>query len=121
MRKMQFIAALVLAIALGSSCAQAQAQAQMRPPADNGAVLAAVAGMVVGGSLVYYYYPLSQLTSTVLGAVLGGAVGSWWYGIVDGDPYQPAQPRKTSVAEMAQPFLLISDGESRHPALRAAD
>jgi hypothetical protein len=120
MRKVSLIAALALAISLGSSHAQAQAQAA-RPQADSGAVIAAVAGMVIGGSLVYYYSPLSQATATALGAVLGGAVGSWWYGIVDGDGYQPAQPRKTSVAETGQPFQLISYGETRHPAIRAAD
>jgi hypothetical protein len=119
MRKLSFAAALALAISLGSI--EAHAQAQPRPSADNGAVLAAVAGIVIGGSLVYYYSPLSQVTATTLGAVLGGAVGSWWYGIVDGDTYQPAQPRKTSVAETSQPFHLISYGEVRHPAIRVAD
>jgi hypothetical protein len=117
MRKITFVAALALAIALGSG----HAQAQTRPQADNGAVIAAAAGIIIGGSLVYYYSPLSQATATALGAVLGGAVGSWWYGIVDGDTYQPAQPRKTSVAETGQPFQLISYGEALHPAIRAAD
>jgi hypothetical protein len=58
-----------------------------------------------------------------MGVVLGGAVGAWWYGIVDVDANPPpAQPRKASGDERGLPFRLIAyDGESRQRTIRYAD
>ena len=118
MRKLSSIVALAAAITLFS----APSMAQQRPSGDGGVVLATLGGAVVGGALIYYYYPLSQFTSIALGAVVGGSIGSWWYGVSEGgDGYQAPMPRKSDVDESAKPFRLIAYTESKRPELRPAN
>ena len=119
MRKLCSIISLAAALAVFTS----PSMAQQRASSEGGVVLATLGGVVVGGALVYYYYPLSQLTTTALGAIVGGSIGNWWYGVADsGEGYQAAQPRKQSGTESPiKPFQLISYSEGRRPALRTAD
>jgi hypothetical protein len=108
MRKLTTAIALSAAITLGSA---APSMAQQRTTSDGGAVLATLAGVAIGGGLAYYYWPLSQFTSVVLGGIVGGAVGAWWYDIADtSDGYAPV-PRKSGVDGSDKPFRLIALGE----------
>ncbi|MSP49516.1 MAG: hypothetical protein EXQ95_09340 [Alphaproteobacteria bacterium] len=118
MRKLSSVIALVAAITLMS----APSMAQQKTSSDGAVVLATLGGAVVGGALVYYYFPLSQLTTTTLGAVVGGTIGSWWYGASDGsDSYQAPLPRRSDVDGSVKPFRLIAYSEGTRPSLRSAN
>jgi hypothetical protein len=114
MRKLSTVIALSAAITLFS----APSMAQQKVGSDSGAVLATLGGIVVGGALVYYYYPLSQFTSIVLGSVVGGAVGSWWYDVADSTDTYVAMPRKSDADGSDKPFRLIAYTEGKRPELR---
>jgi hypothetical protein len=104
MRKLTTVIALSAAITL---CA-APSMAQQRTTNDSGAVLATLAGVVVGGGLTYYYWPLSQFTSVVLGGIVGGAVGAWWYDVADTNDNYATIPRKSNAEGSDKPFRLIA-------------
>jgi hypothetical protein len=59
---------------------------------DGGKVLAIGAGIVIGAAV--FSSALSFRGATLLGAVAGGLVGSWWYG--DRSDIAPLAPRKKS-------------------------
>jgi hypothetical protein len=116
MRKLLAILTLLVALTAISGPSYAQQRS-----GDSGVVMATVGGIVIGGALVYYYYPLSVATSTALGAVVGGALGNWWYSATEGGDYAPATPRKSDVDASVRPFRLIAYSEGHHPALRPAE
>ena len=108
MRKLTAVIALSAALTFSSA---APSMAQQNTASDSGAVLATLAGVVVGGGLAYYYWPLSQFTSVVLGGIVGGAIDAWWYDITDtSDGYAPI-PRKSGAEGSDKPFRLIAVGE----------
>jgi hypothetical protein len=116
MRKLTTVVALAAAIALFS----APTMAQTRATSDNGVILATLGGAVVGGALVYWYYPLSVFTSTALGAIVGGTIGSWWYSEAGSDNI--ASPMRRSDAEGSlKPFRLIDYAEGSRLAIRPAN
>jgi hypothetical protein len=111
-----------LALAAALSLASAPSMAQTRNGGDSGVLLATLGGAVVGGALVYYYYPLSVFTSTALGAIVGGAVGSWWYSAADStDGYASPMPRKSDADASVKPFRLIAYTEDSALAIRPAN
>jgi hypothetical protein len=57
---------------------------------DGGKVLAIGAGIVIGSTI--FSSALSFRGATLLGAVAGGLIGSWWYG--DRSDVAPLAPRK---------------------------
>jgi hypothetical protein len=57
---------------------------------DGGKVLAIGAGIVIGSAI--FSSALSFRGATLLGAVAGGLIGSWWYG--DRSDVAPLAPRK---------------------------
>ncbi len=59
---------------------------------DGGKVLAVGAGIVIGAAI--FSSALSFRGATLLGAVAGGLVGSWWYG--DRSDVASLVPRKKS-------------------------
>src|SRR5687767_6856788 len=100
MRKLTTVIALSTAITL--FCA-VPTMAQQKLTGDGGAAVATVTGVVVGGAIAYYFYPVSVAT-VALGAVAGGAIGAWWYNSADsGDSYAPL-PRKSNVDDSAKPY-----------------
>ncbi|MSO94016.1 MAG: hypothetical protein EXQ86_11540 [Rhodospirillales bacterium] len=112
----------VLATAAAIAIFSGPAMAQESASTDSSLTLSTIGGAIVGGALVYYFSPLSPLTASALGAVVGGTIGNWWYSASDGgDSYLPAQPRKQSDSLPSTGSLhLIAYPESRSPAIRLA-
>jgi hypothetical protein len=102
MRKLLLTIAIA-ALGLSPACAYADQQfivpVQQSAPStagsdgmDSGKVLAVGAGIVIGAAV--FSSALSFRGATLLGAVAGGLVGSWWYG--DRSDIAPLAPRKNA-------------------------
>ena len=112
----------VLAAAAAIAMLSSPAVAEEGSASDSGLLLSTLGGAVVGGALVYYYSPLSPLTATTLGAIVGGTIGNWWYSASEGSDYAPARPRKQSDSFSPSGKLhLTSYPEGRYPAIRVGE
>jgi hypothetical protein len=113
MRKVSLLVVMIAALVVGT------AQPSQAQSSDSDALIGTAAGVVIGGALLYYFYPVGLITSTALGAVVGGAIGNWWYN--SSDAVLGATPHRAGFnGEPAKPFRLIDYREGR-PTLRPAD
>lgn len=99
-RLMLALAVSAIAIApLAAAAAEQPILAQQKAPAppraeglDSGKILAIGAGIIVGAAVASA--ALGFRGATVLGAVAGGVIASWWYG--DRSDIATLEPRKTT-------------------------